>query len=62
MACFIVTVAPEFDKPKYRKWRGIMFIILGLSAAGAFTIIEVWPTYCVPTNVWLWALGGYIYI
>ena len=42
MACFVVTIAPGFDKPKYRKWRGIMFIILGLSCALLFIAMEVW--------------------
>ena len=47
MACFIVTIAPGFDKPKYRKWRGIMFIILGLSCALLFVTMGIWQKECV---------------
>ena len=62
LACFIVTLAPRFDQPKYRKWRGIMFIILGLSTALLFVMQSFYETEVVGTNVWLWMLGGYIYI
>lgn len=30
---FIVTLLPAFDKPQNRKWRGILFVILGFSSA-----------------------------
>ena len=39
-----------------------MYIILGLSAAFMFTVTKIWPEDCLYTNIWLWALGGYIYI
>ena len=32
LACFTMTMMPKFDKPNYRKWRGIMFATLGLSS------------------------------
>ena len=62
LACFIVTTYPGFDTPKFRKWRGIMFMTLGLMTAAMFTVFAIWPDECVKTNIWLWALGGYIYI
>ena len=62
LACFIVTIAPGFDAPRFRKWRGIMFMTLGLMTAAMFTVFWIWPESCVKTNAWLWALGGYIYI
>ena len=62
LICFIVTICPGFDAPKYRKWRGIMFMTLGLMTAALFSVFWIWPEECVHTNAWLWALGGYIYI
>jgi adiponectin receptor len=38
--CFIITLCPRFDKPKYRSFRGYMYIILGLSAAFPLIFIE----------------------
>lgn len=30
---FVVTLLPAFDKPQNRKWRGILFTVLGFSSA-----------------------------
>ena len=62
LACFIVTLLPKFDQPEYRKWRGIMFIILGLGCSILFIGFAFYDYGIVHTNFWLWALGGYIYI
>ena len=35
-ACFIVTMLPAMNAPKFRPFRGFMFIILGLSAGVPF--------------------------
>jgi predicted membrane channel-forming protein YqfA (hemolysin III family) len=30
---FVVTLLPAFDKKENRKWRGILFVILGITSA-----------------------------
>ena len=37
---FVITLLPSFDRPKYRPFRGYMYIILGLSAAIPLIYIE----------------------
>lgn len=45
LAVFIVSLWPRFDKPKYRKLRGILFIILGLLAIAPMAhIVFVYET------------------
>ena len=61
-ACFVVTLIPKFDQAEYRKVRGIMYIILGLSTALMFVVFTFYEDYVTPYSVWLYALGGYIYI
>ena len=53
---------PKFDKPAYRKIRGVMYIILGLSAGLMFIMFEFMEEYITPLKSWIYALGGYIYI
>ena len=36
VGCFVSTMLPAMNKPKFRTLRGLMFIILGLSAAIPF--------------------------
>jgi adiponectin receptor len=62
IACFIITLIPKFDTAKYQKFRGIMYIILGLSCGGIFAILPFLSPYTTPTNGWIYAIGGYIYI
>mmetsp|Transcript_10934 Transcript_10934/g.14750 ORF Transcript_10934/g.14750 Transcript_10934/m.14750 type:complete len:226 (-) Transcript_10934:76-753(-) len=62
LACFIVTLIPEFDKPKYQKVRAIMYIVLGLSAGGVFVVFQAMEPYITEHKSWIYALGGYIYI
>ena len=37
---FVITLLPSFDRPKYRPFRGYMYIILGLSAAIPLIYLE----------------------
>ena len=62
LSCFIATLMPKFDKPAYRKVRGIMYIILGLSTASMFVMFAFMEQYVTPLSTWIYALGGYIYI
>ena len=59
---FIVTLLPNSDKPEYRKYRGFLFIVVGLLAGAPAihaTIVQDPKIYIAP---FLWALGGGIYI
>ena len=60
--CFIVTLTPEFDKPKYRAVRGVMYIILGLGSGLCFLIFGLMDPYVTNIKSWIYGLGGYIYI
>ena len=62
ICCFIVTLTPKFDQAQYRKWRGIMYIILGLSTGVMFIMFAFLDPYVSPNTAWVFALGGYIYI
>ena len=59
IVCTIISISPGFDRPKYRKWRGIMFMILGIMTTGLFIVFWIWPEECLKTNILLWLLGGY---
>lgn len=39
--CFVVTLMPKFDEPKFRPIRGIMFIILGVSTTMVFVVNRI---------------------
>lgn len=43
MAVFLVSLLPHFDKPKYLILKGIMFLILGISAGAAMVHIGFFP-------------------
>ena len=62
ICCFCVTLMPKFDQPEYRKVRGIMYIILGLSCGIMFIMFSFMDEYISPNTAWIYALGGYIYI
>jgi len=63
LICFAVTLIPEFDKPQYRKARGIMYIALGLGSGILFIVLKAMdPSYVTYQKSWVYALGGYIYI
>jgi len=66
--CFTVTMMPKFDQPKYRPCRGMMFIILGVSAGVPFTYFYIQkPTdtgkFLLPEfDISPWIYGGLMYI
>lgn len=61
--CFIVTLMPRFDREEYRKMRGVMFIILGISCGSMFVMFQFIDEHLlVPIKIWVYILGGYIYI
>lgn len=62
LICFVVTLLPKFDKPEYRKVRGIMYILLGLGAASMFVMFVPMDPYITFNKGWVYGLGGYIYI
>ena len=63
LACFIVTLIPKFDQEAYRKWRGIMYIILGVSCGFMFLMFAFLDAqYISQVKPWVYILGGYIYI
>lgn len=62
LICFVVTLIPEFDKPSYRKVRGIMYILLGLGSGSMFILFSFLDPYITYNKAWIYALGGYIYI
>lgn len=64
LAAFIWSLMPTFDQPKYRSIRAILFVLVGLTSglpgihAAFFRDQFITP----PMNVYLWALGGAVYI
>ena len=60
---FVVTMMPKFDKPKFRKWRALLYISAGLSTAiPCIHVISSNNLYLYPFNGHLWLLGGIMYI
>lgn len=41
LACFVATLMPKFDEPKFRPVRGIMFVILGVSTVIIFVLNKI---------------------
>ena len=39
LICFTVTLIPKFDQPKFRPFRGIMFITLGISTSLLWVLV-----------------------
>lgn len=64
LTAFVITLLPRFDAPKYRKWRALLFVIVGLSAAGpVFHIIFFRDKELSPAPPYLLlGLGGILYI
>jgi adiponectin receptor len=58
--CFVTTLIEKFDQPKYRPFRGIMFVCLGLSTCAIFKPDK--SEDHLQTPVLWYAIGGYIYI
>ena len=42
-AVFLIMLLPHFDKPKYHKIKGIMFLVLGISAGIAIMQARIFP-------------------
>jgi adiponectin receptor len=59
---FIVTMLPNADIPKYRKLRGILFIIVGLLAGVPIAHAAITNDPGIMINLYYWALGGVVYI
>ena len=62
VACFAVTMIPKFDSAEYRKVRGTMFVILGVSTGSMFVMFLFMDEYITPHSFWVYGLGGYIYV
>jgi len=59
---FIVTMLPNADIPKYRRLRGILFIIVGLLAGLPALHAAITNDSNILANFYYWALGGVVYI
>eukprot|EP00826_Nyctotherus_ovalis_P055960 TRINITY_DN7487_c0_g1_i12.p1 TRINITY_DN7487_c0_g1~~TRINITY_DN7487_c0_g1_i12.p1 ORF type:complete len:166 (-),score=7.92 TRINITY_DN7487_c0_g1_i12:276-773(-) len=59
---FIVTMLPNADMPKYRRLRGILFIIVGLLAGVPALHAAITNDPNIMVNFYYWALGGIVYI
>ena len=63
LGCFIASLVPKFDSPKFRPVRGGMFLITGLSTILIFVSISAFMTdYKLPVNVTFYAIGGFLYV
>ena len=63
LGCFVASLVPKFDSPKFRPVRGGMFLITGLSTILIFVYLAVFKNdYKMPVNVIFYALGGYLYV
>jgi len=64
LLAFIGSLVPTFDQPKYRNIRAILFVIVGLASGlpGLHVVFFRDPFVSPPANVFLWALGGAVYI
>lgn len=60
---FIVTLMPAFDKPQNRKWRGILFVLLGFCSAAPLIFLLAFrqPEYMVEPNATYFIIGGILY-
>lgn len=60
---FIVTLLPAFDKPQNRKWRGILFVVLGFCSAAPLLFLLGFrqPEYMLEPRVTQFLLGGLLY-
>jgi adiponectin receptor len=59
---FVVTMLPNADIPKYRRLRGILFIIVGLLAGAPAAHAAITNDPNILATFYYWALGGVVYI
>jgi len=65
LTCFVASLVPSFDTPKWRPVRGGMFMVAGLSAAGfLISLVAFKRPSKIPlgTNLALYGIGGYSYL
>ena len=65
LTCFIVSLVPSFDSPKWRPVRGLMFMAAGLSAIAFIISITCFKrTSVLPlgANIAYYGVGGYAYL
>ena len=63
LGCFVASLVPKFDSPKYRPVRGGMFLITGLSTILIFiSILSFKNDFKIPVDVTVFAIGGYLYV
>lgn len=65
LACvlsFVITLFPGSDKPRFRQFRGFLFIIVGLLAGSPAVHAMIAQNPKIYISPFLWALGGGIYI
>lgn len=63
--CFVVSLIPSFDSPKWRPVRGIMFMVAGLSCiAFLISLLGFKTSAKIPlgTNWAYFVVGGYSYL
>jgi len=62
-ACFAITLIKKFDQPKYRPFRGIMFMVAGLATLVFFVMLGINPSpHKFTLNCTWYAIGGAVYI
>lgn len=62
-ACFVASLLPQFDSPKWRAVRGFMFLGAGCSIIVVFiAILGFKNSSTLPINITLYAIGGVFYI
>jgi adiponectin receptor len=65
LICFVASLVPSFDTPKWRPVRGIMFMAAGISASAIIISVvgfkrpSVLP---IGANIAFYAVGGYSYL
>lgn len=65
LTCFIVSLIPSFDSPKWRPVRGLMFMAAGLSAIAFIISITCFKRAAVlplGVNLAYYVVGGYAYL
>jgi len=61
-ACFVMTMTPMFGTRKFMKMRTIMFIILGLAAAGSPATMSFYPESTIRINMLEFTVAAVVYI
>ena len=59
---FVVTLLPNSDQPKYRRLRGILFIIVGLLAGAPAIHAAITNNPNILVKSFYWIMGGIVYI